>query len=168
MKCHCRDHNMQLPVALNVQSTSDTFGEVVRGLKEKHGLKYVLCWQAMAGYWSGCMPGSPGTAAFDPVIKFPRPSPGVLEVDPSLNWVHPAVVGVGVPRNQRQLHGDLHSYLASCGVDGVKCDVQGTMAILGWDEGGYAAICSRFHRSLEDSVAKWLPGNHLLNSMCCR
>jgi hypothetical protein len=33
--------------------------------------------------------------------------------------------------------------------------------------GGYAAIGARWHRSLEDSVAAHLPGNHVINSMCC-
>jgi hypothetical protein len=30
---------------------------VVRELKQRCGLRYVFCWHAMAGYWSGCMPG---------------------------------------------------------------------------------------------------------------
>lgn len=36
---------------------SDSFGDVVRGLKERHGVRYVVVWHAMAGYWSGLMPG---------------------------------------------------------------------------------------------------------------
>lgn len=113
------------------------------------------------------MPDAEGADAFDPEILYPRPSPGTLEVDPSMAWVHPAVAGVGIPRNPRAFHAALHSYLASCGVDGLKVDVQATVAMFGWDSGGYAAISSRFHSSLEDSVAERLPGNAMLNSMCC-
>ena len=195
---------------------------MVRGLKQQYGVRYVLCWHALAGYWSGVMPPEHGGPEYGAVVKFPRPSPGTLEVDASMRWVHPAVVGWGVPANERGLHRDLHTYLAESGVDGVKVDVQvgpwcaavfsglaahipkggrsrfprgwrlplgarpapprpaapssqapalsrrqATVAMFGWDCGGYAAISSRFHASLEDSVARHLPGNHLLNSMCC-
>ena len=92
---------------------------MVRGLKQRYGVRYVLCWHALAGYWSGVMPPRYGAA-----VKFPRPSPGTLEVDASMRWVHPAVAGVGVPADERALHRDLHSYLAESGVDGVKVDVQ--------------------------------------------
>lgn len=33
--------------------------------------------------------------------------------------------------------------------------------------GGYAAMGARWHRSLEESVARHLPGRHQINSMCC-
>ena len=150
-----------------LESQSENFGEVIAALKERCGLKYVLVWQALAGYWSGLMPGSPDVAEFDPEILFPRPSPGTLEVDASMRWVHPAVVGVGIPRRPRAFHAALHSYLSSSGVDGVKVDVQATVSMFGWDSGGYAAVARRFHESLEDSVAMHLPGNLQLNSMCC-
>lgn len=39
------------------QSASSGFGEVVRTVKELYGVQYVYCWHAMAGYWSGIMPG---------------------------------------------------------------------------------------------------------------
>jgi raffinose synthase len=84
-----------------------------------------------------------------------------------MKWVHPAVAGVGIPRQERRLHADLHSYLAASGVDGVKCDVQGAVTMFGWDCGGCAAVAARFHGSLEGSVPARLPGNHQINSMCC-
>jgi raffinose synthase len=151
----------------SLESQSDNFGQVIAELKQRCGLKYVLVWQALAGYWSGLMPGAEEVAAFDPEIMFPRPSPGTLEVDASMRWVHPAVVGVGIPRRPRAFHAALHSYLKESGVDGVKVDVQGTISMFGWKSGGYAAVARRFHESLEDSVALHLPGNLQLNSMCC-
>ncbi|KAG7669440.1 hypothetical protein Ndes2526B_g05771 [Nannochloris sp. 'desiccata'] len=150
-----------------LESQSDNFGQVIAELKQRCGLEYVLVWQALTGYWSGLMPGAEEVAAFDPEIMFPRPSPGTLEVDASMRWVHPAVVGVGIPRRPRAFHAALHSYLKESGVDGVKVDVQGTISMFGWNSGGYAAIARRFHESLEDSVAMHLPGNLQLNSMCC-
>jgi len=149
-----------------LESQSDNFGQVIAELKQRCGLKYVLVWQALAGYWSGLMPDAE-VAEIDPEIMFPRPSPGTLEVDASMQWVHPAVVGVGIPRRPRAFHAALHSYLKESGVDGVKVDVQGTISMFGWKSGGYAAIARRFHGSLEDSVALHLPGNLQLNSMCC-
>ena len=40
-----------------LQSATDNFGLVVRELKERCGVRYVYCWHAMMGYWSGLMPG---------------------------------------------------------------------------------------------------------------
>lgn len=33
--------------------------------------------------------------------------------------------------------------------------------------GGYASMGARWHRSLEESVARHLPDTHQINSMCC-
>jgi hypothetical protein len=150
-----------------LESQSDNFGDVILELKQRCGLKYVLVWQSLFGYWSGLMPGAQDVAPFDPEIMFPRPSPGTLEVDASMRWVHPAVVGVGIPRRPRAFHSALHSYLKESHVDGVKVDTEASISMFGWDSGGYAAIARRFHESLEDSVAMHLPGNLQLNSMCC-
>ncbi|PRW56188.1 raffinose synthase [Chlorella sorokiniana] len=149
-----------------LNSCSEHFGEVVRELKQRCNLTYVLCWNKM-GYWSGCMPGAPGVAKYNPRLMYPRPSPGTLEVDPSMQWVHPAVNGVAIAADPRPLHNDLHTYLAECGVDGVKVDVQSTITMFGFNSGGYAAMGARWHRSLEESVAQHLPGGHQINSMCC-
>lgn len=150
-----------------LHSQSDNFGQVVAELKQRCGINYVLCWHAMCGYWSGLMPGAPEVEPFDPEVMFPRPSPGTLEVDASMRWVHPAVVGVGMPRRPRAFQAALHSYLRESGVDGVKVDVQATVSMFGWNAGGYAATARRYKESLEESVAQHLPGNLVLNSMCC-
>ncbi|KAL4457908.1 hypothetical protein ABPG75_012773 [Micractinium tetrahymenae] len=150
-----------------LNSSTDNFGQVVRELKKRCNLQYVYCWHAMMGYWSGIMPGAPGVARYEPRLMYPRPSPGTLEVDPSMQWVHPAVNGVSIAKDPRLLHSDLHAYLAECGMDGVKVDVQSTITMFGYHEGGYAAMGAKWHRSLEDSTARHLPGNHQINSMCC-
>ena len=155
------------PDAAPLESQSSDFGGVIATLKQRCGVKYVLCWHAMMGYWSGVMPGAPEVAEFDPELLFPRPSPGTLEVDASMKWNHPAVVGCGVPRRPRLLHNAMHSYLADNGVDGVKVDVQATVSMFGWNNGGYVAAARRFHDSLQDSVAAHFPGNLMLSSMCC-
>ncbi len=57
--------------------------------------------------------------------------------------------------------------LAESGVDGVKVDVEATLCMFGHSgRGGYAAVGSRWHASLEDSVGSVL-GGHAINSMCC-
>ena len=150
-----------------LHSQSDNFGQVIAELKQRCGIQYVLAWHSMCGYWSGLMPGAPEVAPFDPEIMFPRPSPGTLEVDASMRWVHPAVVGIGIPRRPRAFHAALHSYLRESGVDGVKVDVQATVSMFGWNSGGYAATSRRFKESLEESIITHLPGNLVLNSMCC-
>lgn len=102
---------------------------------------------------------APEMAKYQPRLMFPKPLPGTLEVDASMSWVHPAVAGVALPREPELLHEDLHAYLASSGVDGVKVDVQATITMFGYESGGAAAIGSRYHGSLERSVARHFPTN---------
>lgn len=48
------------------------------------------------------------------------PTPGVVEVEPSMQWNSAVLAGIGVVPDPLRLHLPLHQYLADCGVDGVK------------------------------------------------
>lgn len=152
-----------------VESVTENFGDVINEMKSTYGVRHVLCWHALAcGYWGGLMPEVESTKAFQPSLKFPKLSQGLLEVDPSMQWVHPSIVGVGLPTHPDLFFNALHLYLASNGVDGVKCDVESTITMFGEHEGGGAAIASRYHKAFEESSQKHFGvENNVLNSMCC-
>ncbi|GAB4819326.1 hypothetical protein N2152v2_006372 [Parachlorella kessleri] len=139
---------------------------VVRELKEQYGVRYIYCWHALMGFWAGVAPDSQHTAKYQPRLVYPKPTPSILEVDPSYAWVQSVLAGVGLVANPAPLHRDMHAYLKECGVDGVKVDVQGTVGLAGSVAGGAAALSGAYHESLEASVQDHFPGNHCINCMC--
>ena len=79
--------------------------------KEFPGLRYVYAWHALHAYWNGVSPTEPGTRKYRAQILSPRPTPGVLEVDPSMAWSAAVMNGVGLVPDPVPLHTDMHSYL---------------------------------------------------------
>lgn len=69
-----------------MQESSDEFGSVVTSLKQQYNIQHVLCWHAMAGYWSGIMPDAHEMRKYGAKVMYPRPSSGTLEVDASMRW----------------------------------------------------------------------------------
>ncbi|ONM52388.1 Stachyose synthase [Zea mays] len=116
----------------------------------------------MAGYWGGVTPTA-GTAMerYEPALAYPVQSPGVTGNQPDIVMDSLSVLGLGLvhPRRVRDFYGELHAYLASCGVDGVKVDVQNIIETLGAGHGGRVAITRAYHRALEASVARSFPDN---------
>jgi raffinose synthase len=68
--------------------------QVVAHLKSKFGLHYVYCWHGLPAYWAGVMPNAPEVSKFGASIMYARPTPGVLEIEPSMAW-NPAVLAGG-------------------------------------------------------------------------
>ncbi|KAI7843001.1 hypothetical protein COHA_003334 [Chlorella ohadii] len=140
---------------------------VVAHLKQRFGLRHVWMWHAMMGFWAGVAPPAeaPAMAKYAARVVRPQPTPGTLEIDPSYAWA--TLGGLSVPESPADLHRDMHSYLKSCGVDGVKVDVQGMVSLAGnaADVGG-PALSAAFHASLEDSAAGHFKGNSVINCMC--
>ncbi|KAJ1288609.1 hypothetical protein BS78_02G101000 [Paspalum vaginatum] len=142
---------------------------LVAETKAAHGVKQVYVWHAMAGYWGGVAP-SPGTGMerYEPALAYPVQSPGVTANQPDIVMDSLSVLGLGLvhPRRVRDFYGELHAYLASCGVDGVKVDVQNIIETLGAGHGGRVAITRAYHRALEASVARSFPDNGCISCMC--
>jgi hypothetical protein len=139
---------------------------VVEAIKTRYGVRFVYAWHAMGAFWGGLGLHDPGVAKYGAQLLDPVPTPGILEVDPTVAWVQPVLAGVSLPLNPREMHSDMHAYLSSCGVDGVKVDVQGTIGLAGSAAGGGPSLASTYHASLEDSVQRHFPGNHMINCMC--
>ena len=54
-------------------------------------------------------------AKYDARIMYATPTPGLAEVEPSMNWNPSVVAGIGVVANPATLYNDMHSYLAASG-----------------------------------------------------
>lgn len=56
-----------------------------------------------------------GVAKYDARITYATPTPGLAEVEPSMNWNPSVVAGIGVVDDPAILYNDMHSYLAESG-----------------------------------------------------
>ena len=128
--------------------------------------RYVYMWHALAGYWGGVLPSSDTMKKYNPKLAYPIQSPGAT-------WNHRCIAidslekyGVGIidPEKIYDFYNDYHSYLASCGVDGVKVDVQNLIETLGSGYGGRVSLTKRYQEALEQSVTRNFKDNNLI---CC-
>uniref|UniRef100_J3LTZ8 galactinol--sucrose galactosyltransferase n=1 Tax=Oryza brachyantha TaxID=4533 RepID=J3LTZ8_ORYBR len=141
---------------------------LVEEAKKEHGVKYVYVWHALAGYWGGVKPAAEGMEHYESALAFPVQSPGVTANQPDIVMDSLAVLGLGLvhPRRALAFYDELHAYLASCGVDGVKVDVQNIIETLGAGHGGRVELTRAYHRALEASVARHFPDNGCISCMC--
>ncbi|CAI9099979.1 OLC1v1036884C2 [Oldenlandia corymbosa var. corymbosa] len=142
--------------------------QVVDDAKQKHNVKFVYVWHALAGYWGGVEPTGAGLEHYDPSLAYPVSSPGVMGNQPDIVMDSLAVHGLGLvhPKKVFNFYNELHSYLASCGVDGVKVDVQNIIETLGAGHGGRVSLTRSYHQALEASVARNFPDNGCIACMC--
>ncbi|CAL4919680.1 unnamed protein product [Urochloa decumbens] len=141
---------------------------LVEEAKRDHGVKYVYVWHAMAGYWGGVKPAAEGMEHYESALAYPVQSPGVMGNQPDIVMDSLSVLGLGLvhPRRVLSFYDELHSYLSSCGVDGVKVDVQNIIETLGAGHGGRVSLTRAYHRALEASVARNFPDNGCISCMC--
>lgn len=140
---------------------------IVNLAKQKHGLDYVYVWHAITGYWGGVRPGVEEMKEYGSMMKYPNVSEGVMGNEPT--WKHDvmAVQGLGLvnPRSVYKFYDELHSYLASAGVDGVKVDVQCILETLGGGLGGRVELTREYHQALDASIARNFPDNGCIACM---
>lgn len=76
--------------------------------------------------------------------------------------------GVGIIDTEKvyDFYNDLHSYLASSSVDGVKVDVQNLMETLGSGLGGRVSITRQYQQALHESISKNFKENNLIVCLC--
>lgn len=74
--------------------------------------------------------------------------------------------GIGTidPAKASEFYDDLHKYLVSQGVDGVKVDVQNILETLGSGLGGRVSLTQQFQQALEKSIATNFQDNSII---CC-
>ncbi|KAG5552429.1 hypothetical protein RHGRI_010489 [Rhododendron griersonianum] len=141
---------------------------VVDEAKQRHNVKNVYVWHALAGYWGGVKPAAAGMEHYDTALAYPVQSPGVLGNQPDIVMDSLAVHGLGLvhPKKVFDFYNELHAYLASCGVDGVKVDVQNIIETLGAGHGGRVSLTRAYHQALEASIARNFPDNGCIACMC--
>ncbi|KAK9125315.1 hypothetical protein Scep_014161 [Stephania cephalantha] len=133
--------------------------DVVDESKQHHNVKFVYVWHALVGYWGGVKPAADGMEHYDSALAYPVQSPGVLGNQPDIVMDSLAVHGLGLvpPKKVFNFYNELHAYLASCGVDGVKVDVQNIIETLGAGYGGRVALTRSYHQALESLHLSKLP-----------
>ncbi|MCO5571400.1 hypothetical protein L7F22_025140 [Adiantum nelumboides] len=139
----------------------------VRDIKEKHKLRYVYAWHAIIGYWGGINPVATEMKHYEGKLEYPVHTEGVLNNDPGMKTDTITAYGIGLahPEKVFQFYNELHSYLATAGVDGVKVDVQNVLEILGTGFGGRVCLTQHYQQALEDSVGRNFPGNSCIACM---
>ncbi|EPS67241.1 hypothetical protein M569_07535, partial [Genlisea aurea] len=128
----------------------------------------VYVWHALAGYWGGVQPSGPGLEHYDSALAYPVSSPGVLGNQPDIVMDSLAVHGLGLvhPKKVFNFYNELHAYLASCGVDGVKVDVQNIIETLGAGHGGRVSLTRSYVHGLEASISRNFKDNGCIACMC--
>lgn len=121
-------------------------------------------WHALAGYWGGVLPSSGAMRKYNPKIAYPIQSPGNIGNlrDIAMDSLEKYGVGIIDPKHIYDFYDDLHKYLASCGVDGVKVDVQNLLETLGSGYGGRVSIIRQYQEALEQSISA-----HFRDNICC-
>ncbi|TVU05380.1 hypothetical protein EJB05_48539 [Eragrostis curvula] len=140
---------------------------IVNEIKGKHELKYVYVWHAITGYWGGVRPGGDGMEHYESKMQYPVSSPGVQKNEPcdALNSITTNGLGLVNPEKVFSFYNELHSYLASAGIDGVKVDVQNILETLGAGHGGRVLLARKYHQALEASIARNFPDNGIISCM---
>ncbi|GLU24063.1 hypothetical protein SLE2022_400290 [Rubroshorea leprosula] len=140
---------------------------VVNEIKENHSLKYVYMWHAITGYWGGVKPGIPEMQKYEPKLIYPISSPGVQsnDIGDVLKSISTNGVGLVNPDKVSDFYDELHSYLASAGIDGVKVDAQTILETLGAGHGGRVRLVRKYHQALEASISRNFSDNNIIACM---
>ncbi|KAG6402003.1 hypothetical protein SASPL_138872 [Salvia splendens] len=140
--------------------------DFVKFIKENHGLKYVYVWHALVGYWGGLLPSSEKMKKYNPKLVYPIQSPGDVgnTRDIAMDYLEKYGVGLIDPEKVYDFYNDLHSYLSSSGVDGVKVDIQNLIETMGAGHDGRVTLTRKYQMALEESVARNFQENNLI---CC-
>ncbi|XP_062184232.1 probable galactinol--sucrose galactosyltransferase 2 [Phragmites australis] len=141
-------------------------GNLIKKIKETHGVKYVYMWHALPGYWGGVLATSDVMKKYNPKLVYPVQSPGNVANlrDIAMDSLEKFGLGIIDPANIYEFYNDQHSYLSSVGVDGVKVDVQNVLETLGRGLGGRVALTRKYQQALEESVTQNFKRNNLI---CC-
>ncbi|AET00866.1 putative alpha-galactosidase [Medicago truncatula] len=139
---------------------------ITNEIKKEHAIKHVYVWHAITGYWGGVKPGISGMEHYESKMAFPISSPGVKSNQPDEALDTIAINGLGLVNPEKVFHfyDELHSYLASAGIDGVKVDVQNILETLGAGHGGRVKLARKYHQALEASISRNFPDNGII---CC-
>lgn len=140
---------------------------IVTEIKQKHALKYAYVWHAITGYWGGVRPDVTEMEHYESKVVYPISSPGVEsnEPDQALDSITKNGLGLVNPEKVFNFYDELHAYLATAGIDGVKVDVQNILETLGAGHGGRVKLARKYHQALEASIAGNFANNDIISCM---
>ncbi|RVW75140.1 putative galactinol--sucrose galactosyltransferase 2 [Vitis vinifera] len=140
--------------------------DFIQTIKERYRLKFVYMWHAIIGYWGGVLPSSKMMEKYNPKLAYPIQSPGNIGNlrDIAVDSLEKYGVGMIDPEKIFHFYNDLHGYLASSGVDGVKVDVQNILETIGKGYGGRVLLTRQYQFALDESIARNFKDNSLI---CC-
>ncbi|KAB2048943.1 hypothetical protein ES319_A13G144300v1 [Gossypium barbadense] len=140
---------------------------IVTEIKQKHALKYAYVWHAITGYWGGVRPDVTEMEHYESKVVYPISSPGVEsnEPDQALDSITKNGLGLVNPEKVFNFYDELHAYLATAGIDGVKVDVQNILETLGAGHGGRVKLARKYHQALEASIARNFANNDIISCM---
>lgn len=135
-------------------------------IKKEYGIRSVYMWHALVGYWGGLLPSYKTIKKYNVKITYPKQSPGNVGNlrDVAMDALEKYGVGLIDPDKVFNFYNALHSYLASCDVDGVKVDVQNVLETLGSGFGGRVSLTQKYQNALEQSILKNFKNNSVI---CC-
>ncbi|GER33900.1 alkaline alpha-galactosidase seed imbibitionprotein [Striga asiatica] len=150
-----------------VEDPSMGIRHIVTEIKDHHSVKYVYVWHAITGYWGGVKPGVAEMEQYESKMAYPVSSPGVQSNEPCdcLNSITKTGLGLVNPEKVYSFYNELHSYLTSAGIDGVKVDVQNILETLGAGHGGRVKLARKYHQALEASISRNFPDNGIISCM---
>ncbi|MBA0595298.1 hypothetical protein Gorai_012173, partial [Gossypium raimondii] len=127
---------------------------------------YVYVWHALLGCWGGLVPNAVATKNYDPKLRYPILSPVYLANMRDISMDSMGKYGICLvdPDKISQFYDDLHGYLASQDVDGVKVDAQNILETISAGLGGRVWLTRRFQQALEGSIAANFSDNSII---CC-
>ncbi|PKI65361.1 hypothetical protein CRG98_014243 [Punica granatum] len=104
--------------------------EFIDIIKGKYGLKFMYMWHALLGYWGGLHLASNNLKKYNPRLVFPIQSDGNTANlrDIAMDCIEKygtRIIGI---ERVHDFYDDLHGYLVSCGVDGVKGALEQSVA----------------------------------------
>lgn len=149
----------------------DGFRDIITEIKEDHAVKFVYVWHAITGYWGGVKPDVAEMEHYESKLAYPKTSPGVQSnehveyPDNCLEALMKNGLGLVNPEKVFKFYDELHSYLASAGIDGVKVDVQNVLETLGAGHGGRVKLARNYHKALEASIGRNFPDNGIISCM---
>jgi raffinose synthase len=150
-----------------------TLKDLVSQLKQNLGVKRVLCWHALHGYWRGVSEELGKEIGVNVTNVIPEHSEHLLRLEPQLAWDPVSLFGVGILSTESDLatlYEHLHTPLVEAGVDGVKVDVQSGVSAVGGGVGGGPHIARLYTDAMEQSVSEHFPAENgatnCINCMC--
>lgn len=104
---------------------------------------------------------------YESKLAYPISSPGVQSQEPdgSLDCMTKNGLGLVNPEKVYTFYNELHSYLASAGIYGLKVDVQNILETLGAGHGGRVKLARRYQQALEASISRNFPDNGIISCM---